>query len=81
MPKKDKMPSGILTITLHRKFKRVHRLSQEARLYMYDHELLRFYNRGLREDVKVTSQLITYKSGDAVFDFGLRFEKGERFGS
>jgi hypothetical protein len=32
---------------------------------------------GLLEDVDITGRLITYKSGEAVFDSGMRFEKGE----
>ena len=40
-----------------------------------DRELLRCDNCGLQEDVIVTGQLITYISGAAVSDSGLRFEK------
>lgn len=77
MPKKYKKPAGTLTPDLLRKINRVHRLSQEAGLFMDDRELLRCHNYGLQEDVAVTGQLITYKSGEGVSDSGLRFEKGE----
>lgn len=77
MPKEDKKPTGILTPSLLREIKQFHRLAQEAGLFMNDRELLICDSCGLLEDVDITGRLITYKSGEAVFDSGMRFEKGE----
>ncbi|MBC8431753.1 MAG: hypothetical protein H8D96_07510 [Desulfobacterales bacterium] len=55
----------------------VHRLAQESGLFLNDRELLNCEHCGLQEDVDITGRLITYKSGEAVFDSGMRFEKGE----
>ena len=77
MPKKDKKMTGILTPALLREVKRVHRLAQKSGLFMDDRELLHCDNCGLQEDVVVTGQLITYKSGDPISDSGMKFEKDE----
>lgn len=77
MSKKDENPTGILMPSLLREIKRLHRLAQEAGLFMNDRELLRCDNCGLLEDVDITGRLITYKPGEAVFDSGMRFEKSE----
>jgi len=74
---KDKNPADILQRSLLRKIKQVHRLAQKAGLFLNDRELLSCDNCGLLEDVDITGRLITYKSGEAVFDSGMRFEKGE----
>ena len=74
---KNKNPTSILQRSLLREIKRLHRLAQEAGLFMNDRKLLRCDNCGLLEDVDITGRLITYKSGDPVFDSGMRFEKGE----
>jgi len=76
MPENDKEPAGILTPELLREIKRVHLLAQEAGFFLNDRKLLRCHSCGLQEDVVVTGQLITYKSGEAITDSGLRFEKG-----
>jgi predicted RNA-binding Zn-ribbon protein involved in translation (DUF1610 family) len=55
----------------------VRRLAREAGLFLNDRELLSCDSCGFLEDVDVTGRLITYKSGEAVFDSGMRFEKGE----
>ena len=54
----------------------VHRLAQESGLFLNDRELLSCDSCGLLEDVDITGRLITYKSGEAVFDSGMRFERG-----
>ena len=74
---KDRKPINILQCSLLREIKRVHRLAQEAGLFLHDRELLRCDNCGLLEDVDIAGRLMTYKSGDPVFDSGMRFEKGE----
>lgn len=74
---KDNKPTGILTPSLLREIKRLHRLAQEVGLFMNDRELLCCNSCGLLEDVDITGRLITYKSGEAVLDSGMRFEKGE----
>jgi len=77
IPKKDKKPAGILKHTLLRQIGHVHRLAREAGLFLNDRELLSCDRCGLLEDVDINGQLITYKSSEAVFDSGMRFEKGE----
>jgi hypothetical protein len=78
IPKKDKKPAGILSPSLLQEIRRVHLLAQEAGLFLDDRDLLSCHNCGLLEDVDINGRLITYKSGDAVSDSGLRFEKGEK---
>lgn len=77
IPKIDKKPAGILKRSLLRQIGYVHRLAREAGLFLDDRELLSCDRCGLLEDVDITGRLITYKSGEAVFDSGMRFEKGE----
>ena len=77
IPQKDKKPAGILKRSLLRQIGHVHRLAQENGLFLNDRELLSCDRCGLLEDVDITGRLITYKSGEAVFDSGMRFEKGE----
>jgi len=76
-PKKDKKPANILNRSLLREIRHVHGLAREAGIFLNDRELLSCDNCGLLEDVDITGRLITYKSGKAVFDSGMRFEKGE----
>lgn len=76
-PKKDKKPAGILKRSLFRQIRHVYRLAQENGLFLNDRELLSCDSCGLLEDVDITGRLITYKSGEAVFDSGMTFEKGE----
>ena len=76
-PKKDKKPACILNHSLHRQIRHAHRLAREAGVFLNDRELLSCESCGLLEDVDITGRLITYKSGEAVFDSGMRFEKGE----
>ena len=77
MPKKDKKLTDILPRSLLRQIGHVHRLALENGLFLNDRELLSCVRCGLLEDVDITGRLITYKSGEAVFDSGMRFEKGE----
>ena len=76
-PKKDKKPSRILNPSLLRQIRDVHGLARKHGLFLNDRELLRCNRCGLLEDVDITGRLITYKSGEAIFDSGMRFEKGE----
>ncbi|MBW2590483.1 MAG: hypothetical protein JRD71_07165 [Deltaproteobacteria bacterium] len=78
IPKKDKKPANILNRSLLREIRHVHGLAREAGIFLNDRELLSCNRCGLLEDVDITGRLITYKSGEAVFDSGMRFEKGER---
>jgi len=75
-PKKDKKPDRILNRSLLQQNRHVHRLAREAGIFLNDRELLRCDSCGLLEDVDITGRLITYKSGKAVSDSGMRFEKG-----
>jgi hypothetical protein len=77
IPKKDKKTSGILNRSLLQQIRHVHGLARETGVFLNDRELLRCDTCGLLEDVDITGRLITYKSGEAVFDSGMRFEKGE----
>ena len=77
IPKRDKKPAGILQRSLLRRIEHVHRLAREAGLFLNDRELLSCDSCGLLEDVDITGRLITYKSGEDVFDSGMRFKKGE----
>ena len=77
MPKRDNRPADILKRSLFRHIGHVHRLAREAGLFLNDRELLSCDRCGLIEDVDITGRLITYKSDEAVFDSGMRFEKGE----
>ena len=78
IPKKDEKLAGILQRSLLLRIEHVHRLAREAGLFLNDRELLSCEHCGLLEDVDITGRLITYNSGEAVFDSGMRFEKGER---
>ena len=78
IPKKDKKPSGVLKRSLLRQIRHVYRLAKENGLFLNDRELLRCERCGLLEDIDIKGRLITYKSGEAVFNSGMRFEKGER---
>ena len=73
----NKNPTSIIQRSLLREIKRLNRLAQEAGLFLNDRELLYCDNCELLEDVDINGRLITYKSGEAVFDSGMRFEKGE----
>jgi hypothetical protein len=77
IPKKDKKTSGILNRSLLQQIRHVHGLAREHGLFLNDRELLSCDGCGLLEDLDITGRLITYKSGEAVFDSGMRFEKGE----
>ncbi len=77
IPKKDKKLADILNRSLLRRIRHVHRLALEYGLFLNDRELLICDNCGLLEDVDFTGRLITYKSGEDIFDSGMRFEKGE----
>jgi hypothetical protein len=77
IPKKDKNPPGIFPRSMLRQIRHVRRLAREAGLFLNDRELLSCDSCGFLEDVDVTGRLITYKFGEAVFDSGMRFEKGE----
>ena len=63
--------------SLLRQIGHVYRFAREAGIFLNDRELLSCDSCGLLEDVNITGRLITYKSGEAVFDSGMRFEKGE----
>ncbi len=76
-PRKDKKLANILQPSLLRQIEHVHRLALENGLFLNDRELLSCDNCGLLEDVDITGRLITYKSGEAIFDSRMRFEKGE----
>jgi len=76
-PKKDKKPDGILNHSLLRQIGHVHGLARKHSLFLNDRGLLRCDRCGLLEDVDIKGRLITYKFGEAVFDSGMRFEKGE----
>ena len=73
IPKKDKKPTGILKRSLLRQIGHVQRLARENGLFLNDRELLSCDSCGLLEDVDITGRLITYKSGEAIFDSGMRF--------
>jgi len=77
IPKKDKKLSGILKCSMLRQIGHVHGLARETGIFLNDRELLSCDSCGLLEDVDITGRLITYKSGEALFDSGMRFEKGE----
>ena len=77
IPEKDKKLTITLRRSLLRQIKHVHRLARGNGLFLNDRELLRCDRCGFLEDVDITGRLITYKSGDPVFDSGMRFEKGE----
>jgi len=66
-----------LNHSLLRQVKHVHGLARKTGIFLNDRELLSCDTCGLLEDVDITGRLITYKSGEAVFDSGMRFEKGE----
>lgn len=76
-PKKDKKPTKIVNQSLLRQIGHVRRLAQEYGLFLNDRDLLSCDSCGLLEDVDINGRLITYKSGEAVSDSGMRFEKGE----
>jgi len=66
-----------LNHSLLRQIRHVHGLAREAGVFLNDRELLSCDSCELLEDVDITGRLITYKSGEAVSDSGMRFEKGE----
>jgi len=76
-PKKDEKQAEILNRSLLRQIRHVHHLAREVGIFLNDRELLSCNSCGLLEDVDITGRLITYKSGDPVFDSGMRFVKGE----
>lgn len=68
----------ILPKSLFAQIARVHRLAQEAGLFMEDRDLLHCANCGLLEDVGCCGRLITYLAGQPPVDSGLRFIKDRR---
>jgi rubrerythrin len=77
IPEKDKKLTDISQRSRPRKIEQVHRLARQAGLFLYDRDLLSCDSCGLLEDVDINGRLITYKSGEAVLDSGMRFERGE----
>jgi len=68
----------ILIKPLLEEIARVHRVAQEAGLFMEDRDLLHCADCGLLEDVGCYGILITYPKGKPPVDSGLRFTKDKR---
>ena len=69
---------NVLSKSLHREIARVHRLAQEAGLFVEDRPLLECARCGLLEDVGCYGLLMTYPEGTVPVDSGLRFTKDKR---
>lgn len=65
---KHKKSAGILNRSLLQQIRHVHGLAREAGVFLNDRELLRCDRCGLLKDVDITGRLITYKSGEAIFE-------------
>jgi hypothetical protein len=70
--------TDVLPKSLHREIARVHRLAQEAGLFLEDRDLLGCPRCGLLEDVGCYGVLMTYPAGQRPLDSGLRFAKDRR---
>ncbi len=69
---------NVLPKYLYREIARVHRLAQEAGLFMEGRDLLHCDHCGLLEDVGCYGLLMTYPRGQPPVDSGLRFTKEKR---
>jgi len=70
--------TDVLPKSLLREIARVHRLAQEAGLFLEDRDLLECPRCRLLEDVGCYGLLMTYPMGAPAVDSGLRFKKDKR---